>query len=171
MAAFRCCRCQVIGIEVHHIIPEKDDGCDDIDNAAPLCAKCHADFGDNPLKRKEIRQMRDWWYKKAAETYSQNTTSAKLEGKINDLVLATRTKKEELGNLKATLKEYINLKIDSITLVTSQSTSTDIVNLATGRPFQSSLPGFTANSEQGTLLTIDPGTEPPKSSSDDGETA
>ena len=66
-ANFRCCRCQKISIEVHHIIPQKDGGGDDFDNAAPLCANCHADFGDNPRKRKEIRAMRDWWYKKCEE--------------------------------------------------------------------------------------------------------
>lgn len=43
-AHFRCCRCQNIGVEVHHIIPEKDGGTDDVDNAAPLCQKCHAIF-------------------------------------------------------------------------------------------------------------------------------
>lgn len=64
MTAFRCCRCQSIGVEVHHIIPQADGGPGTIANAAPLCAKCHADFGANPAKRKEIIEMRDWWYEK-----------------------------------------------------------------------------------------------------------
>lgn len=51
MTAFRCCRCQSIVVEVHHIIPQADGGPDTIANAAPLCAKCHADFGANPAKR------------------------------------------------------------------------------------------------------------------------
>lgn len=68
-AHFRCCRCQHVSIEVHHIIPQEHHGKDDFDNAAPLCANCHTDFGDNPEKRKEIRQMRDWWYKICEEMY------------------------------------------------------------------------------------------------------
>ena len=31
-AAFQCCRCRVIGVQIHHIIPTKDGGSDDIDN-------------------------------------------------------------------------------------------------------------------------------------------
>ena len=49
-AAFRCCRCQAIGIDVHHIIPESEGGSDDIDNATPLCQNQHDQFGDNPKK-------------------------------------------------------------------------------------------------------------------------
>ncbi|MGO9529765.1 MAG: HNH endonuclease [Syntrophobacteraceae bacterium] len=59
-AAFRCCRRQTTGVEIHHIVPEPQGGPGTIDNAAPLCAKHHADFGDNPHKRKVIREMRDW---------------------------------------------------------------------------------------------------------------
>ena len=28
----------------------------------PLCPSCHGDFGDNPVKRTRIREMRDVWY-------------------------------------------------------------------------------------------------------------
>ncbi|MGD0400389.1 MAG: HNH endonuclease [Syntrophobacteraceae bacterium] len=59
-AAFRCCWRQAIGVEVHHIVPESQGGPDTIDNVAPLCVKCHADFGDDPHKRNEIGEMRDW---------------------------------------------------------------------------------------------------------------
>jgi 5-methylcytosine-specific restriction endonuclease McrA len=69
-AAFRCCRCQHIGIEVHHIFPESAGGPDTDNNAAPLCPSCHAEFGDNPLKRKEIKQMRDHWYDRVSNTFS-----------------------------------------------------------------------------------------------------
>jgi HNH endonuclease len=62
-SAFRCCRCQKISVEVHHIIPSAEGGPDTLENAAPLCPSCHSDFGANPVKRKEIREMRDWWYR------------------------------------------------------------------------------------------------------------
>ena len=68
-ADFKCCRCHRVSVEVHHIIPQKDDGPDDFDNAAPLCPNCHASFGDNPVKRKEIREMRDHWYQRVEEMY------------------------------------------------------------------------------------------------------
>jgi hypothetical protein len=103
LAAFRCCKCQSIGVEVHHIIPGKEGGSKDIDNAVPLCAKCHADFADIPQKREEIQQMRDWRYKTAAEMFSPRSDLAHLELKINDLVPARQQNSEGLGNLKETL--------------------------------------------------------------------
>ena len=35
-AAFRCCRCHEIGVDIHHIIPQTEGGPDAIGNAAPL---------------------------------------------------------------------------------------------------------------------------------------
>jgi len=77
-AAFRCCRCEKVGVDVHHIIPEKNGGSDDIENAAPLCPNCHADFGDNPEKRKVIFEMRDWWYKVAAARYPTEVIGSQI---------------------------------------------------------------------------------------------
>lgn len=59
---FRCCICNKSFVEVHHIIPESEGGSDNIDNAAPLYSSCHDLFGGNPEKRKQIRQMRDYWW-------------------------------------------------------------------------------------------------------------
>lgn len=128
-SAFRCCRCQKIGVEIHHIVPQKDGGTDGVENAAPLCANCHSDYGDNPQKRKELNQMRDWWFEKAEAMHAPSPDLDSLEEKIDALVLAVEDKKDEIETLKATLKEYISLKIDSITPDTSQATSTGIVNL------------------------------------------
>ena len=61
-AAFHCVICQRPFVEVHHIIPAHAGGSDDLSNAAPLCAGCHDLYGENPAKRKQIRQMRDYWY-------------------------------------------------------------------------------------------------------------
>jgi hypothetical protein len=69
MAAFRCCRCHDIGIDIHHIVPQAQGGSDDIDNAAPLCQNCHSRFGANPEKRREIRLMREFWYEVVREKY------------------------------------------------------------------------------------------------------
>jgi 5-methylcytosine-specific restriction endonuclease McrA len=61
-AHFRCCICQAIGVEVHHILPQAEGGPDTEDNAAPLCPSCHEIYGANPEKRKFIREVRGFWY-------------------------------------------------------------------------------------------------------------
>jgi hypothetical protein len=38
----RCCICGLLhNVQLHHIVPEKEEGRDDIDNAIPLCPNCH----------------------------------------------------------------------------------------------------------------------------------
>lgn len=59
---FCCIACRQPFVEVHHIIPQAQGGSNDLDNAAPLCAQCHDIYGQNPDKRKQIREMRDWWW-------------------------------------------------------------------------------------------------------------
>lgn len=52
---------------VHHIVPEREDGPDTIDNAAPLCDKCHGEVSHyNPKQplgtsysREEVKRLRD----------------------------------------------------------------------------------------------------------------
>lgn len=61
-AHFSCCLCHQLEVEVHHIIPQAFGGPDTVENAAPLCASCHARYGANPEKRKFIREVRDHWY-------------------------------------------------------------------------------------------------------------
>lgn len=86
-ADHRCCRCHNFGIEVHHILTEKDGGADDIDNAAPLCPSCHADFGNNPEKQKMIREMRNDWYERVKEMYqAQGAPTETLEELNKNLI-------------------------------------------------------------------------------------
>lgn len=40
-ACFRCVICHRPFVEVHHILPQAEDGADTLENAAPLCAECH----------------------------------------------------------------------------------------------------------------------------------
>ena len=96
-AAFRCCRCHEIGIDIHHIVPEAEGGPDDIDNAAPLCQNCHARFGANPEKQKEIRQMRDFWYEVVEERYHGDQSQfAKLNETILNIQQASKAEMDEL---------------------------------------------------------------------------
>ena len=67
---FRCCVCQAVGVEVHHIIPQEDTGPDTEENAAPLCPTCHEIYGANRTKRKFIREARDAWYEICDRRYA-----------------------------------------------------------------------------------------------------
>lgn len=106
-AAFRCCRCHSIGIDVHHILPEKEDGPNVISNAAPLCQNCHDQFGDNPSKRKEITQMRDWWYERVEHMYSdRGLNNSEMLNQINTkLTDIQHGQSSGISDLKGMLKE------------------------------------------------------------------
>lgn len=67
-------------MEVHHIVAESEGGCDNYDNAIPLCFDCHAEVRQyDPKHPKGIRftkdeliQHRDNWYKKISQSSPQN---------------------------------------------------------------------------------------------------
>ncbi len=68
-----CCLCKKAcgaNIEVHHIVPEQDNGSNDIDNAIPLCFDCHGHVHQyserHPVgtkyKTEELRNRREQVY-------------------------------------------------------------------------------------------------------------
>ncbi|MDS4026804.1 MAG: HNH endonuclease signature motif containing protein [Candidatus Contendobacter sp.] len=67
---FMCCLCHALGIEIHHIVPQAEGGEDTDDNAAPLCPSCHETYGANSVKRKFIREARDFWYELCEQRYA-----------------------------------------------------------------------------------------------------
>ena len=69
---FKCCLCHALGIEIHHIVPQGEDGYDTEDNAAPLCPNCHETYGANLLKRKFIREARNFWYELCEKRYASD---------------------------------------------------------------------------------------------------
>ena len=71
-AHLSCCVCKAPGVEVHHIIPQEENGPDTEENAAPLCPSCHEVYGANPQKRKFIREARDLWYEICAKRYASD---------------------------------------------------------------------------------------------------
>jgi hypothetical protein len=127
-AAFCCCRCHQLNVQVHHIIPESEGGSDEIENAAPLCANCHTWFGDNPKFRKEITQMRDWWYEQMEKQYPKEGTLSELN-KIHAEVQAVRQGLSEIDELKEMLKEFAARAIDNITPTTATSAATSVASL------------------------------------------
>lgn len=136
-AAFQCCRCKEIGVEVHHIIPESETGSDTIDNAAPLCPTCHSNFGGNPEKRKEIKHMRDYWYDVVRERYSKNSEQLekfeKIDKKLDEIQndhRNTADKVEELKNLLSQLTQKSRISADN-TPAEIRSISTGFISATT----------------------------------------
>ena len=75
LSARRCCVCRRfkgVGVQVHHIIPESDEGQNILDNAIVLCLDCHAAAGHynprHPIGHKfspnELRKHRDNWFER-----------------------------------------------------------------------------------------------------------
>ena len=83
----RCCICHAFSVEIHHIVPQTEDGPDTEENAAPLCPSCHENWGGNPQKRKLIREARDLWFRLCES--SMEPISAELK-QIREVVEETR---------------------------------------------------------------------------------
>ena len=64
-----------MSLEVHHIVPEEDDGPDTEENAAPLCASCHRSYGGNRDLQARMREMRDHWYEECAKLFGGEATT------------------------------------------------------------------------------------------------
>jgi len=127
--AFRCCRCQSISVQVHHIVPEGEGGPDTIENAAPLCPSCHDYFGANPTKRKEIKHMRDWWYQKVEQMYPNKYVTIEQIGEISSrLEEIQRGQNSGLSDLKKAMKLVTDRMIDGISTETADATASGIIN-------------------------------------------
>lgn len=129
MAAYRCCICQKIGgVKVHYIIPKEYDGLDDIDNAAPLCAHCNANFGDNPKNRKEIKKVRDWWYKVAELKYPKKVIGHETLHEINKKVEEVQKGLSDIAELKKIFRALLNNIMEKVTPTTSSAVASGIVD-------------------------------------------
>lgn len=100
-AQLKCCICRDIGVEIHHIIPQANGGEDTVENAAPLCPSCHEKYGDNPKKRKFIREAREVWYEYCGFQTAQQDLPKLLERVASkDDIQALR---DEVQNLSLSL--------------------------------------------------------------------
>lgn len=117
-ANFRCVVCQQPWVEVHHIEPEAEGGPDTIENAAPLCAGCHHQYGGNPELRKQLREMRDHWWARC-ERAQYVTVDAGLAQKVDDLqtgLLQGQKRNEEvLAEVKAMMLQRVQQVEQQIT--------------------------------------------------------
>lgn len=126
-ADFRCCICHNYFVEVHHIIPEASGGPNATDNAAPLCPTCHDRYGDNPVKRKAIREMRDHWYERC-RTVAEHPDVVQFSRKLDDLYTRVSDVKGDtgehsriLGEMKDTVAGYFRQQADQVTEVSTVS--------------------------------------------------
>lgn len=103
-----CCICKSVGIEVHHIISQANGGKDDFDNAAPLCPSCHEIYGENPTKRKFIKESRDIWYEICSKRFSDssNILLTNIDSKLDSI-----HSKLDLERLEASLADSITQNI------------------------------------------------------------
>lgn len=101
LAHYKCAICHAPFVDVHHIVPESENGPNDLENAAALCAKCHDDFGNNPDKRNQIRGMRDLWYELCAKRYKEEDIGVyeKLDGLYNVMTTMQKEQREYKGIL------------------------------------------------------------------------
>lgn len=136
-AGYWCCICHKpsVSLEAHHIIPQKDGGSDNLENAAPLCPNCHSDYGDNKEKRKGIKERRDWWYEQVANMYSRNESA--LIKKISEDV--SNINNDKLPELKRTMGEFLKLRIDQITSDTAEVAVSSMLSGATASAFSTRL--------------------------------
>ena len=109
-AHFRCCLCHELGVEVHHIIPQEENGADSEDNAAPLCPSCHGTYGANPKKRKFIREARDLWYEICGKRSSMMDS-----GRLDDIIYKMKSvaTKGDLVEFQENLMKNIVKQISS----------------------------------------------------------
>jgi HNH endonuclease len=93
----------LVGVDIHHILPQSEGGLDTEENAAPLCPSCHEVYGANPQKRKLIREARDLWYEICATQLAFGVSQLK---DINDTLKNVVTK-EDLQRLAVRNVSYV----------------------------------------------------------------
>ena len=110
-ANFCCVICHQPFVDVHHIVPQSNGGLDTIENAAPLCSGCHDLFGGNPDKRKQIREMRDFWWE-VCEKKNTNpdlvTLNQKLDSIQSDVQKSHTAQSKALASIKEAYIAYHN---------------------------------------------------------------
>jgi formate-dependent nitrite reductase cytochrome c552 subunit len=111
-ANYRCVVCHQPWVEVHHIHPEGQGGPNTIDNAAQLCGSCHTQYGGNPDLRKQLREMRDWWWQRCGVA-SHVVVDAGLAQRMDALQLSLaqgqKRQEEALAELKDMVIQQLNL--------------------------------------------------------------
>ena len=134
-AHYKCCMCERIKVDVHHIVPQKVGGSDDIDNAAPLCGHCHDLYGDNPMMRKTIRGRRDLWYElceKSEQKADFTPILKKMDGlfeKLKDLEDNQEDQGKTLNEIREVSADFLRERADQIA---TTATPDEIISTVSG---------------------------------------
>lgn len=110
-AHYSCVVCHAPFVEVHHIKPQEEGGEDIIENAAPLCARCHHIVGGNPELRKQLKSMRDFWWEICEKNENQNLVDIakrldEMKLQIEETKTGTKENTRTLNDLKNTLSVF-----------------------------------------------------------------
>lgn len=117
-AHYRCIICNSFGpLHIHHITPLHEGGSDDIDNAVALCPTCHDNYGDNPKKRKWIKEKRNFWYDHCEKILNYDNLN-QLEMTYDLLEEFIVKKDEKILNLEKKI-EILNKTIQHYSTVTN----------------------------------------------------
>ncbi len=108
-AYYQCCICRNYRfVDVHHIVPLKEEGTDDIDNAVSLCPNCHRDYGNDPEKRDTIKKMRDIWYERC-EKREMNPAMEAFSKKLDDILTEIKKVKANQAGYRLRFQEMKDL--------------------------------------------------------------
>lgn len=157
-AGFHCCACFQItmSIDVHHIKPEKENGTDEIENAAPLCPSCHRTIGGNKDLQKQLIEKRDYLYElvKSGVPFQKGPSLRDTETLYEQVQASKENDEKALDDLKDTLlkfRTFIDAKIEALDPSTAVGTATNIVRASSDViPLSQLIPGvtITASTEQ-----------------------
>ncbi len=132
-AHFSCVVCHQLLVEIHHIVPQVNGGSDEIDNAAALCAYCHDLLGGNPDKRKQIRQMRDFWYE-LCETRFRDSSSLVLAKDLEELKSSQEEQGAMISGIKNLLEKHYSHQSDEIAAASTASEVASLSGVAIPQP-------------------------------------
>jgi hypothetical protein len=147
-----CCLCKKAcgtNIEIHHIVPVKQGGTDEIDNAIPLCFDCHSDvmrYNDehpkgSKFKAAELKSRRDQVY----EEFTRHLVPP-VDAQITQLIPVSDARKRTfpdvgflLRHLGTSLPVQVRVLIESVHGATTVPFSSDYYS---GRALWNLNPGF-----------------------------
>jgi hypothetical protein len=129
MTDYWCCICDRTGnVEVYRIIPKKHVSSDGIDNAVPLCSYRNANSDANPKNRKDIKKLRDWWYKMTELKYPESVTGRETVHEINRKVKEAQKGFSGAVELKRRYKPLVNSIMERVTPTTFIAVASGVVD-------------------------------------------
>ncbi len=132
-AHYQCVvRRRSVFLHVRHIVPQEEDGPGILDNAAPLCVECHDLHGNDPTKRKWLREARDFWWEHCAKQ-DADPAGLTLLARFDQLQTDVTAGRRELAEVKTLVVEQLRWAISG---VSSASTAQGVAQAASATDVQ-----------------------------------